>query len=68
MTKNEFKNKLLTVLNNDKESLINCNLIQLEEIKEKGQNKLRLEKYNRTAGQIAYINQLINYINCYIEK
>lgn len=62
MTKKQFIDRLKNTLNNEKECLINCSNIYCDEIKQKGQNKLRLEKYNFNAGQISMINEILNYI------
>lgn len=67
MTKQQFINRLTKTLFSIKEDLIRHNNIWCDKIRQKGQNKTILEKYNFTAGEISMINMILNYINL-IEK
>lgn len=66
MTPEQQKEKILKTLEEHKNNLIEINNIYLKEIETKGQKKELLQKYHHTAGQISYINTIINYINLYI--
>lgn len=58
----EYKLSLIKKIKNIESQLLELSNMTLNEIKSKGKNQNRLEKYNHLAGQLSIISDILSYI------